>query len=77
MFFFFIEDKHYLQQSAVYVSVETHGGDDVPIFSRGPMAHLLTSTHEQNDIAHVMAYASCVGDYTNPDECAASFTSGK
>ena len=43
---------------------ETHGGDNVGIWSRGPMSHLLSGVHEQNDIAHVMAYASCVGDYT-------------
>lgn len=36
------------------------------------MAHILSGTHEQNDIAHAMAYASCVGDYTNPADCAAA-----
>lgn len=29
------------------------------------MAHLLSGVHEQNFIAHAMAYASCVGDYAN------------
>lgn len=59
------------------MSTETHGGDDVAIYARGPMAHLLTGTHEENDIAHVMAYASCVGEYSAPSDCAASLTSGK
>ena len=34
------------------------------------MSHLFHGVHEQNYIAHVMAYASCVGDYTSPDQCA-------
>ncbi|MCP5163361.1 MAG: alkaline phosphatase [Hahellaceae bacterium] len=36
---------------------ETHAGEDVGIFSRGPGAHLLTGTVEQNFIFHVMSYA--------------------
>ena len=46
---------------------ETHGGDDVPIYAIGPMAWLLGGVHEQNYIAHALAYASCVGD--NKDHC--------
>ncbi|XP_053394037.1 alkaline phosphatase-like [Mercenaria mercenaria] len=69
-------DKHYQQQTAVYKTVETHGGDDVGIFARGPMSYLLAGVHEQNEIAHVMAYASCVGDYSNHNECAASLITG-
>lgn len=42
---------------------ETHGGEDVPIYAMGPMAHLLTGVHEQNYIAHVMAFASCYGPF--------------
>ena len=41
---------------------ETHGGEDVGIYAIGPMAHLFHGIHEQNYIAHVMGYASCVGD---------------
>ncbi|XP_070197902.1 alkaline phosphatase, tissue-nonspecific isozyme-like isoform X1 [Littorina saxatilis] len=40
---------------------ETHGGEDVGIYATGPMSHLFHGVHEQNYIAHVMAYASCVG----------------
>ncbi|XP_046381396.2 alkaline phosphatase-like [Haliotis rufescens] len=47
--------------SAVPLSYETHGGEDVAIFAHGPMAHLFHGVHEQNYIPHVMAYASCVG----------------
>ena len=45
----------------------THGGEDVAIYAKGPMAHLFRSVHEENYIAHVMAYASCVGRYR--DKC--------
>ncbi|CAL8096102.1 unnamed protein product [Orchesella dallaii] len=40
---------------------ETHGGDDVFIFSKGCFAHFLTGTQLQNYIPHVMAYAACIG----------------
>ena len=40
---------------------ETYSGEDVAIFSRGPMAHLLTGVKEQNFIAYVMAHAACIG----------------
>ncbi|XP_076467806.1 alkaline phosphatase, tissue-nonspecific isozyme-like [Babylonia areolata] len=52
------------QQSAlVRMPWETHGGEDVAIYARGPMAHLFHGVHEQNYIAHVMAYAACVGPH--------------
>jgi alkaline phosphatase len=41
---------------------ETHGGDDVIVFARGPWSHLFAGTFEQNFIPHVMAFASCVGN---------------
>ncbi|KAB0792962.1 hypothetical protein PPYR_12582 [Photinus pyralis] len=47
--------------SLVPIKYETHGGEDVGIFARGPWAHLLTGVTEQNVIPHVLKYASCVG----------------
>ncbi|KAL4221524.1 hypothetical protein ACF0H5_019781 [Mactra antiquata] len=64
------DTKDYRQQSAVKIYSETHGGEDVAIYARGPMSHLFHGVHEQNYIAHVMAYASCVGSYSSPDSCA-------
>ena len=46
---------------------ETHGGEDVALYAKGPMAHLFHGVQEQNYIAHVMAYASCIGD--NKSHC--------
>ena len=43
------------------VEDETHGGEDVAIYARGPMSHLFHGVQEQNYIAHVLGYASCVG----------------
>ncbi|XP_072894842.1 alkaline phosphatase-like [Hemitrygon akajei] len=59
------ENKDYLQQAAVPLDSETHGGEDVAIFAKGPMAYLFHKTHEENYIAHVIAYASCIEPYTD------------
>lgn len=58
-----IENKEYLHQAAVPLDSETHGGEDVPIYAKGPMSHLFHNTHEEHYIAHVMAYASCIEPY--------------
>ena len=55
-------NKSYVMPAGVPLEYETHGGEDVAIYARGPMAHLFHATHEQNYVAHVMAYASCVGN---------------
>ncbi|XP_061543388.1 alkaline phosphatase, tissue-nonspecific isozyme isoform X2 [Phycodurus eques] len=62
------EDMHYHAQAAVPLSSETHGGEDVPVFAKGPLAHLMHGVHEQNYIPHVMAYAACIG--SNKAHCA-------
>ncbi|RUS72687.1 hypothetical protein EGW08_019543, partial [Elysia chlorotica] len=46
---------------AVPIAYETHGGEDVAIYAQGPMSHLVSGNWEQHFIAHVMAYAACVG----------------
>ncbi|KAG5683695.1 hypothetical protein PVAND_012961 [Polypedilum vanderplanki] len=48
--------------ATVPLESETHGGEDVGIWAIGPWAHLFQGTLEQNVIAHIMAYASCVGN---------------
>ncbi|XP_075881135.1 alkaline phosphatase, tissue-nonspecific isozyme [Nelusetta ayraudi] len=55
------QENSYQAQAAVPLVMETHGGEDVAVFAKGPMAHLLHGVHEQNYIPHVMAYASCIG----------------
>ncbi|KAM3621302.1 uncharacterized protein V6R79_009243 [Siganus canaliculatus] len=61
------KDKNYPMQSAVPLGMETHAGEDVAVFAKGPLAHLLHGVHEQNYIPHVMAYAGCIGQ--NREHC--------
>jgi alkaline phosphatase len=63
------------QQALVPLGSETHGGEDVAIYARGPMSHLFHGVQEQNYIAHAMAYASCVG--LNQAHCSPSRSSNK
>ena len=48
---------HYLQEATIPLRSETHGGEDVPLYADGPMAHLFHGVLEQNVIFHVMAEA--------------------
>ncbi|XP_039653053.1 alkaline phosphatase, tissue-nonspecific isozyme isoform X2 [Perca fluviatilis] len=64
------QDNNYQAQAAVPLSMETHGGEDVAVFAKGPLAHLLHGVHEQNYIPHVMAYAACIGQ--NREHCMSS-----
>lgn len=47
----------FLQEAAVPLGSETHAGEDVAIFARGPQAHLVRGAMEQNWIFHVMRAA--------------------
>ena len=64
----FKEDPSYKQEAAVVLGSETHGGEDVPIYSSGPMSFLFTGTVEQSYVAHAMAYSACIGAY-DTDDC--------
>uniref|UniRef100_A0A8C7ZZB4 alkaline phosphatase n=1 Tax=Oryzias sinensis TaxID=183150 RepID=A0A8C7ZZB4_9TELE len=63
----------YRQQAAVPLESETHGIEDVAIFAKGPMSHLIHGVQEQNYIAHVLAYAACLEPYENCRSHAAAF----
>uniref|UniRef100_A0A8C3VUG1 alkaline phosphatase n=1 Tax=Catagonus wagneri TaxID=51154 RepID=A0A8C3VUG1_9CETA len=58
-------DPAYRQQAAVPLDSETHGGEDVAVFARGPQAHLVHGVQEQTFVAHVMAFAACLEPYTD------------
>ncbi|MFA0791320.1 alkaline phosphatase [Microbulbifer echini] len=45
------------QEALIPLSGETHGGEDVGVWARGPGAHLVSGTNEQNYLFHVMARA--------------------
>lgn len=68
MFFFYhseysnyVGDKFDLYPSLVPMSLETHGGEDVAVWARGPWAHLFVGSFEQNVLPLIMSYASCIG----------------
>ena len=50
-------DLDYVQQALVPRSSETHSPEDVAVYAKGPYAHLLEGTIEQNYIFHVMHHA--------------------
>ncbi|GFN75833.1 alkaline phosphatase [Plakobranchus ocellatus] len=60
-----ITGNRFTQQAGLGMQWETHAGEEVPIYARGPMAHLFHTTHEQSYIGHVIMYASCYGLYKN------------
>ena len=48
---------NFIQEATVPLSSETHGGEDVGIWARGPKAYLVRGSMEQNWIFHVMREA--------------------
>ena len=52
------QDAGFHQEALVPMSDETHAGEDVAIFARGPGAHLVQGTVEQNEIFHVINRAA-------------------
>ncbi|KAF5290837.1 hypothetical protein FQA39_LY14599 [Lamprigera yunnana] len=53
----------YSQQASILVNEAKHGGTDVLIYSKGPMAHLFHSVHEQTYVAYVISYAAKIGPF--------------
>jgi alkaline phosphatase len=51
------EHPDFMQEATVPLSNETHGGEDVGIWARGPGAEAVRGTLEQNAIFHVMLQA--------------------
>ena len=60
----FLESSLYQQETTVPLRIATHDGTDVAIYSLGPQAHLLHSTHEQHYVFDVMTYASCLMEHS-------------
>lgn len=51
-------EPDYLQESAVPMKDETHGGEDVVVFARGPGAEGVHGSFEQNVLFHLMVQAN-------------------
>jgi alkaline phosphatase len=52
-----INDKNFIQQAAIPAEDDTHGGEDVAVYARGPGAGQIQGVMEQNEIFHVMQKA--------------------
>ncbi len=50
-------DKSFLQQSMIHKPSGAHGGEDVPVYARGPGATGIHGVMEQNQIFHVISAA--------------------
>ncbi len=55
------EAPNYLQQAAFPLESETHGGEDVAVYAKGPGEDLMRGVIEQNEIFHIMLEASIIG----------------
>lgn len=53
---------HFQFPTTIPLAYETHGGDDVAVYTAGPWAHLFRGTFEQHVIPHLLAYAACIGE---------------
>ena len=51
-------DLDYLQQALIPMSSETHSGEDVAAYAKGPWSFLVEGTLEQNVIFHIMMHAA-------------------
>lgn len=51
-------DPDYMQEALVPLKTETHGGEDVGIWARGPGAEAVRGTLEQNTIFHIIVQAT-------------------
>ncbi|XP_026327668.1 membrane-bound alkaline phosphatase-like [Hyposmocoma kahamanoa] len=56
-----LKHVNYTYPSLVPLYRETHGGEDVAVFAKGPWSHLFSGNYEQNFIPHAIAYAACIG----------------
>jgi alkaline phosphatase len=52
------EDPDYMQEALIPMSAETHGGEDVGVWARGPGAAAFRGALEENSLFHVMLQAT-------------------
>ncbi len=64
------ESPGYHQEALVPLGSETHAGEDVGVYAKGPGAPLVSGTNEQNLIFHVMDYAADLVNAANAKQVA-------
>jgi len=52
-----VNDKNFIQQAVIPAEDDTHGGEDVAVYARGPGAERIHGVMEQNEIFHAMKEA--------------------
>jgi len=57
------------QHSAVRTDKTPISAEDVPVFAKGPMAHLFTGVHEQSYVGNALAFAACTKEFCGEDHC--------
>lgn len=58
----------YRHQAMIPLQEETHGGEEVGVYATGPGSNLIRGVFDQNYLAFVMSYASCIGPAKNFDK---------
>ena len=53
-----LDDPDFRQEATFPLRATAHSAEDVPVYARGPWAHLLSGTIEQNVIFHVIEHAA-------------------
>jgi len=53
----------YRHFSPIYLSSETHSGEDVPVYAHGPSSNLFSGVYDHNYIAHAISHAACIGPH--------------
>ncbi|XP_046391490.1 alkaline phosphatase-like [Ischnura elegans] len=59
------DNVSYRFPSVAPMGAESHGGDDVAVFAKGPWAHIFSGNYELNYVMHAMCYASGIGPASN------------
>ena len=62
-FFFRVEDPDFIQDAGIPLYTETHAGEDVAIFARGPMAHLFSGIYIEIFDRHFLVYINVNAKY--------------
>ncbi|KAF5292048.1 hypothetical protein FQR65_LT11314 [Abscondita terminalis] len=58
-----LTNPSYMHLASFYLKEDTHGGEDVPVYARGPLSHMFAGVIEQSYIAHIISYAACMGPH--------------
>ncbi|XP_054721005.1 alkaline phosphatase-like [Uloborus diversus] len=67
-------NKDFKMDTALPLSYETHGAEDVGVYALGPWAHLFHGVHDQSYIPYVMGHAACMGPHVDLAQCSSALS---